>query len=116
VASQGASGNLLPSWRESATKRTVLEFLAATSIEGSPDFVPPTDRLATFDNDGTLWVEQPIYTQAVFAFARVRALGPRNPGWATQEPFRSVIAGDMAGIACSGQKGLAEVIAATHTA
>ena len=85
-------------------------------MEGSPDFLPSADRLATFDNDGTLWDEPPIYTQAAFAFARVLALAPRNPGWATQEPFRSVIADDMASLARSGQKALAEVIAATHTA
>ena len=77
--------------------------------------MPPAERLATFDNDGTLWVEQPIYTQVTFALARIRALAPQNPGWATQEPFRSVIAGDMAGLARSGARGLDEVMAVTHT-
>jgi phosphoserine phosphatase len=115
AASQGTAGDPLPSWREGATKRAILDFLTATSTEGGADFVPPAERLATFDNDGTLWVEQPIYTQVTFALARIRALAPQNPGWATQEPFRSVIAGDMAGLARSGARGLDEVMAVTHT-
>jgi phosphoserine phosphatase len=113
AAQQG--GDPLPSWRDGATKRAILDFLEATTREGGPDFVAPADRLATFDNDGTLWVEQPIYTQVAFALDRVRALAPRHPDWADREPFRSVIAGDMAAVARAGEKGIAEIIAVTHT-
>ena len=108
-------GDPLPSWRDGATKRAILDFLEATTTEGGPEFVPPSDRLAVFDNDGTLWVEQPIYTQLAFAFDRVRALAPQHPEWAGREPFRAVVAGDMAELARAGEKGMAEIIAATHT-
>lgn len=114
AAAQGG-GDPLPSWREGTTKQAILDFLDATTTEGGPDFVQPVDRLAVFDNDGTLWVEQPLYTQIVFAFDRVRALAPQHPEWADREPFRAVIAGDMAALAQAGQKGLAQIIAVTHT-
>ena len=113
AAQQGSDP--LPSWRDGATKRAILDFLEATTTEGRPDFVAPEERLAVFDNDGTLWVEQPIYTQLAFAFDRVRALAPQQPGWADREPFRAVIAGDMAALARAGEKGIAEIIAVTHT-
>ena len=71
----------LPSWRDSAAKRTVLDFVAAVTTEGGPDFVPFPERIAVFDNDGTLWVEQPIYTQLLFILDRIRALAPQNPAW-----------------------------------
>ena len=115
AAAQQAREDSLPSWREGATKRAILGFLDAVTTEGSPDFVAPPDRLAVFDNDGTLWVEQPVYTQAAFAFDRIRALAPQHPDWADREPFRSVVAGDMAGVARSGEQGVAAIIAATHT-
>ena len=115
AAAQQQGGDPLPSWRDGATKRAILGFLDAVTTEGGPDFVAPNDRLATFDNDGTLWVEQPIYTQVAFAFDRARALAPQHPDWTTREPFRSLIAGDMAAVARSGEKGIAEIIAATHT-
>ncbi|HYI85124.1 MAG TPA: haloacid dehalogenase-like hydrolase, partial [Acetobacteraceae bacterium] len=96
VAAQQGS-DPLPSWRDGATKRAILDFLEATTTDGRPDFVAPEERLAVFDNDGTLWVEQPIYTQIAFMLARIHALAPQNPGWTTTEPFRSVLAGDAAG-------------------
>ena len=105
----------LPSWREGERKRAILDFLRATTTPGGADFVPPGERLAVFDNDGTLWVEQPIYTQFAFALARVQALAPQHPDWATREPFRSAIANDMQGLVQAGQHGLAQIIAVTHT-
>jgi phosphoglycolate phosphatase-like HAD superfamily hydrolase len=83
-------------------------------MSGGPDFVPVLERIAVFDNDGTLWSEQPTYFQAAFAFDRVKALAPQHPDWKDREPFRSVLAGDMKGIAAAGEKGLLEIVAATH--
>lgn len=108
------SADPLPSWRDGARKRAILDFLSATTTAGSTDFVPPTERLAVFDNDGTLWVEQPMYTQLAFALDRLRALAPQHPQWQSQEPFRSALAGDLAGLAGSGMRGIAQIIGATH--
>lgn len=115
VAAAQTRGDPLPSWRDGATKRAILDFLRATTTAGSADFVAPAERLAVFDNDGTLWVEQPIYTQLTFAFDRVRALAPQHPEWATEEPFRSLVARDMAGVVAAGEHGIAKIVAATHT-
>jgi phosphoserine phosphatase len=104
----------LPSWRDGASKRAILDFLAATTTEGGAGFVPPGDRLAVFDNDGTLWVEQPMYTQMAFALDRARALAPQHPEWQSQEPFRSVLANDHEGVARAGAHGLIEIVKVTH--
>lgn len=113
---QGAGGgDPLPSWRAGPRKQAILDFLSATMTEGGPDFVPASERLAVFDNDGTLWVEQPMYTQLTFALERVHALAPQHPEWTTREPFRSVLAGDHAGLARAGEHGLIEIVMATHT-
>ena len=104
----------LPSWNDTAPKRASLDFVARTTSVGGPDFIPPLERIATFDNDGTLWAEQPIYFQFAFAIDRVHELAPRHPEWQTTEPFRSILAGDMANLLNAGEKGLLEVIAATH--
>lgn len=85
------------------------------TTEGGADFVDPADRIAVFDNDGTLWSEQPMYVQLAFALDRVKALAPEHPEWKDTEPFKSVIAGDMKGVAASGEKGLLQIVAATHT-
>jgi phosphoglycolate phosphatase-like HAD superfamily hydrolase len=82
---------------------------------GSPDFVPTAERIATFDNDGTLWAEQPMYFQGLFLFDRVKALAPQHPEWKTKEPFASLLKGDMKAVAAAGQKGAMEMMAATHT-
>jgi hypothetical protein len=104
----------LPSWAEGDAKARILEFVAATTTKGSPDFVEPAARVAVFDNDGTLWGEQPMYVQLAFALDRVRQLAPQHPEWQTTEPFKSVLSGDMAGVAASGERGLLELVAATH--
>lgn len=111
----GAASDPLPSWNDSAAKQAITGFVSAVTTKGSPDYVPPTDRIATFDNDGTLWSEQPMYVQLAFALDRVKALAPDHPEWKDTEPFKSVLANDLDGIIASGKKGIAEIIAATHS-
>lgn len=110
-----AQGDLLPSWNDGPAKRAVLDFIARTTTVGGRDWVPVPERIACFDNDGTLWTEQPVYFQVAFALDRVKALASRHPEWRTQEPFRSVLADDRAALAALGVNAMIEVIAATHT-
>ena len=109
-----AQSDPLPSWNDTANKQAILSFVQAVTTEGSPDFVAPSERVAVFDNDGTLWVESPIYTQLVFAMDRVRALAPDHPEWATTQPFQAVLENDFAALSAAGEKGLIELIMATH--
>jgi hypothetical protein len=104
----------LPSWNDTAPKSAIVAFVGKVTRRGSPDFVPEPERIAVFDNDGTLWVEHPIYTQLAFALDRVKALAPQHPEWTTTPPFQAVLEGDMKTLAASGEKGLMEIIAATH--
>jgi len=104
----------LPSWNEGPSKRAVLDFISRTTTRGGKDFVPEDERIATFDNDGTLWVEQPMYTQMAFALDRVKQLAPSHPEWKDQQPFQAALAGDMKAVAASGEHGLMELIMATH--
>lgn len=104
----------LPSWNDTATKRAIMAFVEKVTTHGSPEFVPVPERIATFDNDGTLWSEQPIYFQLFFALDRVKALAPQHPEWKTREPFASVLKGDLKGVAASGEKGLLEIVGVTH--
>lgn len=104
----------LPSWNDTAPKKAIVAFVEKVTKEGSPDLVPPNERIATFDNDGTLWAEQPIYFQFLFAMDRIKALAPQHPEWKTKEPFKSVLAGDAKGLLASGEKGLLEIMARTH--
>ena len=105
----------LPSWNDTAPKKAIITFVERVTKEGSPDFVKPEERIATFDNDGTLWAEQPIYFQFAFAIDRVKALAPQHPEWKTKEPFASFLRGDMKAALAGGEKGLLEMMAATHT-
>src|SRR5215510_14235755 len=105
----------LPSWNETAPKKAIIDFVEKVTKEGSPDFVPPSERIAVFDNDGTLWCEQPMYFQGLFMMDRIKALAPQHPGWKTLEPFASVLKGDMKGVAAAGEKGVMQMMAATHT-
>lgn len=114
-AQSAASAGPLPSWNEGATKQSILDFVAAVTREGSPDFVPPAGRIATFDNDGTLWVEHPMYTQLAFALDRVKALAPLHPEWKDTQPFKAALEGDMKTLAASGEHGLMALLVATHT-
>lgn len=114
VAFNTSAQELLPSWNEGPSKQAVLSFIEQTTTEGSERFVPPAQRIAVFDNDGTLWSEQPIYVQIAFTFDRIKALAPQHPEWKTQQPFKAVLEGDLKGVLSTGQKGLFELIAATH--
>ncbi|MFS8115217.1 HAD family hydrolase [Rhizobium jaguaris] len=104
----------LPSWNDTAAKSRIMDFVKATTAQGGEDYVAPEDRIAVFDNDGTLWVEQPFYTQLGFMFDRVKTLAPDHPEWKEQAPFKSVLAGDLKGVAKSGEKGIVELGVATH--
>ena len=110
-----AQGDPLPSWNDGKAKQSILDFVAAVTREGSPDFVPAPQRVATFDNDGTLWVEQPMYTQLAFALDRVKALAPMHPEWANQQPFKAVLDGDMKALAAAGEHGLVELVMISHS-
>jgi len=109
-----AEADPLASWIDGTAKRAIVDFVATVTTEGSPDFVPPGERIATFDNDGTLWSEQPMYVQLAFALDRVKVMAPNHPEWKDTEPFKSVLSDDIKGIAATGQKGVAEIVAATH--
>jgi hypothetical protein len=104
----------LPSWNDGATKQAITAFVARVTRQGNPDFVPPDERIATFDNDGTLWVEQPMYVQLAFALDRVKALAALHPEWKDTQPFKAVLEGDMKTLAASGEHGMAELVMATH--
>jgi phosphoglycolate phosphatase-like HAD superfamily hydrolase len=105
----------LPSWNDGTVKTSITDFVARVTTPGGPDFVPVRERIATFDNDGTLWAEQPIYFQFAFALDRIKALAAQRPELKETQPFKAAIEGDMHALAASGEKGLLEIVAATHT-
>ena len=104
----------LPSWNDEASKRALIDFVQRVTREGGPDFVPPAERIAVFDNDGTLWCEQPLYFQFAFALDRVKALAPKYPEWKERSPVKEILAGDMKAALAGGEKSVMQVIAATH--
>lgn len=104
----------LPSWNEGTVKAALLQFVLTVTDRSRSDYVPPEDRIAVFDNDGTLWSEQPIYFQAFFAMDRVKALSARHPEWKERQPFKAVLDNDPKGLAASGEKGAMELVMATH--
>jgi len=104
----------LPSWNDGAAKKNIVTFVEKATQEGSPDFVPPAERIAVFDNDGTLWSEQPMYFQLFFALDRVKALAPQHPEWKTKEPFASLLKGDVKGALAGGEKAIVEIVMETH--
>ena len=104
----------LPSWNDSAPKKAIVAFVEKVTKEGSPDFVPPEERIATFDNDGTLWCEQPMPVQLFFALDRVKALAPQHPEWKTKQPFASLLKGDLKGAFAGGDHAILELVMATH--
>jgi hypothetical protein len=104
----------LPSWNEGNTKSSIIDFVTKTTQEGSTDFIVPADRIACFDNDGTLWQEQPLYFQFAFALDRVRALAPEHPEWKTEQPFKAVLEGDMKTVMAGGKQALMQLMATTH--
>ena len=113
-ADVAGAGDPLPSWNEGPVKAGIIAFVDAVTADGTGSYVPPAERIAVFDNDGTLWAEQPIYFQFAFALDRVKVLAPRHPEWKDKEPFKSVLAGDLKGVLASGDKGIVELITATH--
>ena len=109
-----AQSDPLPSWNDGAPKQAIVDFVTAVTTEGGPDYVAPTDRISTFDNDGTLWSEQPMYVQLAFALDRIKQMAPDHPEWKDKEPYKSVLAGDLKGLAATGEKGVVELVAVTH--
>lgn len=109
------SDALLASWNEGSTKSAIIDFVKTVTAKDSAHYVPPSERIATFDNDGTLWCEQPLYVQIAFSLDRVKELAPKHPEWKTQEPFASVLKGDLKGVASSGMEGVMKLLAATHS-
>jgi len=109
-----AQSDPLASWNDGAAKQSIVSFVARVTTQGGPDFVPQDQRIAVFDNDGTLWIEQPMYVQLAFILDRVRVLAPQNPAWKTKQPYKAVLDGDMKALAASGEKGLVELMAVTH--
>ena len=114
VAPARAQTDPLPSWNDTAPKAAIIAFVDKVTKEGTPDFVPEPERIAVFDNDGTLWVEHPMYTQLAFALDRVKAEAANHPEWKDTQPFKAVLEGDMKTLAEAGEKGLVELIMATH--
>jgi len=115
VATASHAADPLPSWNDGKTKQSIVDFVAKVTKDGSPDFVPPADRIATFDNDGTLWSEQPVPVQLYFVLDRVKALAPQHPEWNTKEPFASILKGDAKSALAGGERALLELVMATHT-
>jgi len=114
VQAQSPGGDPLPSWNDGPAKQAILSFVRAVTTDGSADFVPPEQRIATFDNDGTLWVEQPAYSQLLFALDRVRELAPSHPEWRQRQPFKAVLDNDMKALMAGGERGLIELVMVTH--
>jgi phosphoglycolate phosphatase-like HAD superfamily hydrolase len=114
VAAVSQRADPLPSWNDGPAKKAITEFVTRATTQGGPDFIPVEQRIATFDNDGTLWTEQPIYFQFAFALDRVRALAPKHPEWKSKQPFKGILERDMKAVMATGEKGLLEVISATH--
>src|SRR6058998_2382195 len=115
IATKAQAADPLASWNDGPAKKSITEFVAKVTKEGSPDFVPPEERIATFDNDGTLWCEQPMPVQLFFALDRVKALAPQHPEWKTKEPFASLLKGDLKAGMAGGEHALLEIVMATHT-
>jgi phosphoglycolate phosphatase-like HAD superfamily hydrolase len=109
-----AQSDPLPSWNDTAPKQAIVEFVERVTTAGSPDFVPASERIATFDNDGTLWAEQPLYFQVLYTFDRIEQLAPQHPEWKDKEPFASVLRGDSKSALAGGVKAILEMAMATH--
>jgi haloacid dehalogenase-like hydrolase len=110
----GARVSALPSWNDTPAKQRIVSFVQAVTTAGSKDYVAPAERIAVFDNDGTLWTEQPAYVQLAFALDRVKALAPSHPEWKNTQPFKAVLEGDMSALAAGGEHALLEIVMATH--
>src|SRR5216110_3027922 len=114
LANAAFAADPLPSWNDGPAKQSIITFVEKVTKEGSPDFVPVPERIATFDNDGTLWCEQPVPVQLYFALDRVKALAPQHPEWKDKEPFASLLKGDLTTALAGGDHALLELVMATH--
>ena len=114
ITSIARAADALPSWNDGKAKQSIVTFVEKVTKEGSPDFVLAAERIATFDNDGCLWAEQPMYFQAFFVFDRIKALALKHPEWKTKEPFASVLKGDVKTALAGGEHALLEMVMATH--
>jgi phosphoserine phosphatase len=114
ISSLAIAADPLPSWNEGGAKQSIFDFVQRVTALGGKDFVPEPERIAVFDNDGTLWAEQPLYFQLVFALERVKALAPKHPEWKEKEPFKSVLAGDLKSVLAGGEHALVKLVMATH--
>jgi len=112
--SPGFAQDATPSWNDTAPKKGIIAFVEKVTKEGGAEFLPPAERIAVFDNDGTLWSEQPMYFQAFFIFDRIKLLAPEHPEWKDKEPFASVLKGDVKGALAGGEKSLIELAMTTH--
>jgi phosphoglycolate phosphatase-like HAD superfamily hydrolase len=110
-----AQNDPLPSWNDGVAKKAITDFVSRVTVQGSADFVPVEQRIATFDNDGTLWCEQPVYFQVAFAFDRIKAMAPRHPEWKSAQPFKAILEQDEQALADAGDKGLLRIMAVTHS-
>jgi len=114
ASSSGFAADLLPSWNPTTAREALVNFVQKVTTPDSPHFVQVSERIAVFDNDGTLWAEQPMYFQAAFIFDRIKQLAPKNPGWKQKEPFASVLRGDVKSALAGGKKAFLEMAMATH--
>lgn len=114
TAAAAQTNDAPPSWNKGASKQAIIRFVEDVSIEGESLFVPPAQRIAVFDNDGTLWSEQPMYFQLAFALNRVKALAPKHPEWKDKQPYKAVLEDDLKTVLVGGEHALIELIMATH--
>ena len=115
MAAAFAQVDPLPSWSDGGAKTSITVFVARVTAQGGPDFVQPAERIAVFDNDGTLWCEQPIYFQFAFGLDSVKAMAAAHPEWKQQQPFKAFLSGDKEALAAQGEKGLLTLLAASHS-
>jgi phosphoglycolate phosphatase-like HAD superfamily hydrolase len=114
ILAEAALADPLPSWNEGPSKQAITEFVRTVTDRSSPNYVPHEQRIATFDNDGTLWSEQPMYFQAFFTFDRIKTLAPQHPEWKDRQPFKAILENDMKALMAAGEKGMMEILMATH--
>jgi phosphoserine phosphatase len=114
IVSLSAVADPLPSWNDGPTRQVITDFVTAVTTETGPDYVPPSERIAVFDNDGTLWSEQPMYVQLAFVLDRLKAMAPEHPQWQEEQPFKAALEGDMATLGDAGLEGLMQLLMATH--
>lgn len=110
-----SAAEVLPSWKDGPSRQAIEAFVTAVTREGDKDFIPPAERIAVFDNDGTLWSEQPMYFEVLFALDEVRRMAPQHPEWKDTQPFKAVLENDQKALAAAGEKGLLQIVGATHT-